>query len=51
MIPDRGVDFYITGTEIVEVHFPNGDLACQWCPFLQAENLPRKYPRYLRQDL
>ena len=37
MIPDRGVDFYITGTEIVEVHFPNGDLACQWCPFCKRK--------------
>ena len=37
MIPDRRVDFYITGTETVEVHFPNGDLACQWCPFCKRK--------------
>lgn len=33
MIPDRRVGYYVTGTETVEVHFPNGDLSCQWCPF------------------
>ena len=37
MIPDCRVDFYITGTETVEVHFPNGDLACQWCPFCKRK--------------
>lgn len=33
MIHDHGVEFYVTATETIAVHFPNGDLSCQWCPF------------------
>ena len=33
---ENGVSFYETGTAEIEVHFPNGDLKCKYCPFLSS---------------
>ena len=32
--PD-GVSFYVNAT--VDIGFPEGDLCCHWCPFLQSD--------------
>ena len=30
-----GVSYYTTGT--IEIHFPEDDVCCHWCPFLQHD--------------
>lgn len=34
----NGVSWYTRGTAIVDVHFPEDDVCCSWCPFCRAEN-------------
>lgn len=37
------VSFYKTGTATVTVHFPNGEAACRWCPFVRYDEPFRRY--------
>ena len=30
---DRGVSFYTVAECEIQVHFPENDVKCQWCPF------------------
>lgn len=40
----QGVRYYTAGQTTVEVHFPNGDVACKWCwPFLQSDTALGRY--------
>lgn len=34
---DSGVMYYTVGHAQTEVHFPEDDVKCQWCPFLRAD--------------
>jgi hypothetical protein len=46
-----GVDRYLTGEALVQVHFPNGEKACKWCwPFLQADHELRRYRCKLTEE-
>lgn len=34
----NGVKWYATGTAEINVHFPEGDICCKWCPFCRSES-------------
>ena len=42
--PKNGVESYVTGTVEVPVHFPEGKVACCWCPlFCRFEENFKRY--------
>ena len=32
---DKGVSYYTTAKLSIEVHFPEDEVKCKWCPFLK----------------
>lgn len=37
------VTFYKTGTAYVDVHFPNGETVCRWCPYVRYDESLRRH--------
>lgn len=48
---ENGVSFYTTGTAKINVHFPENDVRCKWCPFCRAEENPGRYWCRLTNDM
>lgn len=34
----NGVSWYTDGKAVVDIHFPENDVCCSWCPFCRSEN-------------
>lgn len=43
MNPKSQVTYYTTGTAEVDIHFPEDDTRCVWCPFCRDEQSLRRY--------
>lgn len=48
---DNGVSYYVSGTTHVNIHFPEGDIVCKWCPFCRCESELGRYWCRLTNDM
>ena len=47
---DSGVSYYTTGKASITVFFPEGQIKCQYCPYLKYEEWAKRYSCRITQE-